>query len=170
MPATARPVRLHVFIYGGLVWPYPGVFGIVLRGGVEHGVAFGGFGGFAEGHLEDFGEVQGVAVGLLGDLFAAAEAVGYDQPVGGGLADGGEEFEFSDGFRNGVLVFFEAEGSRHAAASGGGRGVVDAHALEDGFFGGHLHDCFVMAVAVDQRTAGEFGEREIFWRAALEIR
>ena len=142
--------------------PHPGVFGVVLRRRFEHGVAFGSFGGFEQGHLEDFGQVQGVPVGLLGDLLAAAETVGYDQPVGGSLADGGEEFQFAYGFRNGVFISFEAEGSGHAAASGGGRGVVDAHALEDGFFGGHLHDRFVVAVAVDQSAAGEFGEREIF--------
>ena len=111
--------------------------------------------------------MEGVAVGLLRDLFAAAETVGYDQPVGGSLADGGEEFEFSDGFGDVVFIFFEAEGSGHAAAAGGGRGVVDAHAMEDGFFGGHSHDGFMVAVAVDESAAGEFRERKIF-RALIE--
>ena len=73
-----------------------------------------------ERHLEDFGQVEGVAVGALGDLLAATEAVGDDEPVGRGVADGGEEFEFADGHGDVVLVVLEAEGSGHAAASGGG--------------------------------------------------
>ena len=36
---------------------------------------------------DDLRQVQGAAVGALGDLFAATEAVGDDQAVGRGLAD-----------------------------------------------------------------------------------
>ena len=50
-----------------------------------------------ECHLEDFGEMEGVAVGCLRNLFPAAEAVGDHEPIGRGLADGGQEFEFADG-------------------------------------------------------------------------
>ena len=39
---------------------------------------------------EDFGEVHGAGGGVLGDLFAAAEAVADDDGFGVG-ADGGEE-------------------------------------------------------------------------------
>ena len=39
---------------------------------------------------EDFGELHGAGVGVLGDLFAAAEAVADDDGVGV-VADGGEE-------------------------------------------------------------------------------
>jgi len=70
--------------------------------------------------LDDFGYVQGVAVGALGNLFAATEAVGDDEPVGRSAADSGEEFEFADGHGDVVLVALEAEGAGHAAASGGG--------------------------------------------------
>ena len=59
---------------------YPGVFGIMARGSVEKRDAFGAFGGFAQGHLKDLGEVQGVAVGFLGDLLAATEAVALGPP------------------------------------------------------------------------------------------
>ena len=112
--------------------------------------------------------MQGVAVGFLRDLFAATEAIGDDEPVGGGLANGGQEFEFSNGFGNVVGGFFEAEGSGHATASGSGSGEVDTHALQDGLFGGHLHQSFVVAVSVDERFAGYGGQGEI-GRTLLEI-
>jgi len=82
-------------------------------------------------HLEDLGEVQGLAVGALGDLFAATEAVGDDQAVGGSTADGGEEFEFTDGHGNVVFVALEAERAGHTAASGGGLAEVDAETAQD---------------------------------------
>src|SRR5208282_3648884 len=74
----------------------------------------------------------------------------------------GQKLEFADRLRDLVFLFFEAERSCHAATSGGGSGEVDAHTPEDGFFGGHLHDGFVMAMAVDQRAACELRKREIF--------
>src|SRR5580692_9514797 len=103
--------------------------------------------------------MEGAAVGHLGDLLAAAEAIGDDQPVGGGAANGGEEFEFADGGGNFVFVALEAERSGHAAASGRGGLEVDAEAAQKRFLGGHLHDGFVMAVAVEQRFAVELRER-----------
>ena len=93
--------------------------------------------------------------GALGDLLAATESVGDDQPVGGRVADGGEKFEFADGRGDVVLVALEAEGAGHAAASGSGLVEVDAEAAEEGFFGGHLHDGLVMAVSVEQGFAVE---------------
>jgi len=42
-----------------------------------------------QGHLQDFGEVEGVATGALGNLLAATEAVGDDERVGRGSAHGG---------------------------------------------------------------------------------
>ena len=67
----------------------------------------------------------------LGDLLAATEAVGDDQPVGRRPADGGKEFEFADGDRQVVLVGLEAEGAGHAAAARGGALEVDAQAVQD---------------------------------------
>src|SRR4029077_18854528 len=100
---------LHGLFEGGLGRAHPGVFGIVLRRGIKDREAFRGFGCFAEGHLKNFGEVQGVAIGFLGNLLAATETVGDDEPVGWSLADGGQEFEFANGFRDLVFFLFEAE-------------------------------------------------------------
>jgi hypothetical protein len=49
-------------------------------------------------HLQDFGQVQGAAGRELGDLLAATKAIGNDEALFWGVADGGEEFEFADGF------------------------------------------------------------------------
>lgn len=43
------------------------------------------------------------------DLLAAAEAVSQDERFGRGLADCGQQFEFSDGEGDVVLIFLEAE-------------------------------------------------------------
>jgi hypothetical protein len=105
--------------------------------------------------------VEGVAGGALGDLLAAAESVGDDEPVGGGTADGREKFEFADGLGDVVVVVLEAEGSGHAAASGSWGLEVDADAVEERFFGGHLHDGFVVAVSVEEGFAGELRQRGV---------
>src|SRR5580704_8194407 len=108
---------LHGFFNGGPVWSNPSVFGIVLRRGIEHWETFWRFSGLSNRHLEHFGEMQCVAVRLLGNLLAATETVGNDEPVSRSLANGGQQFKFADGFRNFVFVFFKAERSGHAAAS-----------------------------------------------------
>src|SRR4029077_212082 len=114
----SQPGALHGLLNRSLVGPHPGVFGIVLRRRVEHREAFRGFGGFAQSHLQNFGEVERLAIGFLRDLLAATEPVGDDEPVGGSLADGGQKFEFANGFRNLVFVLLEAEryGRAYAAA------------------------------------------------------
>ena len=115
-----------------------------------------------ERHLEDFGQVQGVAIRALGDLFAATETIGDDEPVCGSVADGRQEFEFADGDGDVVFVGFEAEGAGHAATSRSRAGEVDAQAAQDGLLGGHLHNGFLVAVAVQERFAMELGQRKIF--------
>src|SRR5205807_1901183 len=144
---------------------HPGIFGIFSRRGVEDRKAIWSFAGLAQSHLQNFGEMQRMTISLLRDLLAATETVGDDEPVGWSPTNRREKFEFADGFRNFVFVFFEAEGASHAAASGGGRSEVDAHALQHGFFGCHLHDGLVMAMPVDERPALQFGELEL--RSAL---
>ena len=79
----------------------------------------------------------------------------------GGAADGGEEFEFTDGDGDVVFIGFETEGTGHAAASGSGSLEVDTEAAENGFFGVHLHKRFLMAVAVEKGFAVEFANREV---------
>jgi hypothetical protein len=99
--------------------------------------------------------MQRLAIGALSDLFAATEAVGDDQPVRRSFADGGKKFEFADCDRNVVFLSLEAELASHAAATGGGALEVDAEAAQDGLLGRHLHDGFVMAVAVEECLAVE---------------
>ena len=53
------------------------------KAGYPHGI-------IAECHLQDFGQVHRAAAAGLGDLFAAAKAVGDDERVFGGGADGGQ--------------------------------------------------------------------------------
>ncbi len=55
----------------------------------------------------------------------------------------------------------EAEGAGHAATARGGRVKVDAEAAQEGFFGGHLHQRFVMAVAVEQCLAVKTRELDV---------
>ena len=97
--------------------------------------------------------MKGAAICVLGDLLATTEAVGNDEPVIRGLADGGKKFEFTDSLRDRVVLGVEAEGSGHPAASGSWSGEVDAEAAEERFLRGHLHDGFVMAMAVKQGLA-----------------
>src|SRR6266852_4317248 len=47
-----------------------------------------------QGHLDDLCQMQGVAIGALGDLLPATEAVGDDQAVGRSLADCGQKLQF----------------------------------------------------------------------------
>ena len=84
----------------------------------------------------------------MSDLLAATEAVGEDQPVWWGSADGGEELKLSNGDGHVVLVMFEAKRTGHAAAAGRGSLEVDADAAQDSLFGGHFHEGFVVTVAV----------------------
>ena len=94
----------------------------------------------------------------LGDLLAAAEPVGDDEPVVGRAADGGEKLEFADGRGDVVVLAVETERSGHAAASGSGRLELNAEATQQRFLGGHLHDRLVMAVAVEHGFARKLRE------------
>lgn len=117
--------------------------------------------------MEHFGQVQGAARRTLGDLLAATETVGNDEPIGWCLADGGEQFQFSDGDGDIVLLGIEAERAGHTAASGSGAVEVDADAAQDGLFGGHLHQRFLMAMAVEDRWTIEAGRRKV-WGVGFE--
>jgi hypothetical protein len=152
---------LHRFVDRRLMRTNPSVFWIVLRGRVEPWETLGSFAGFAQSHLENFGQVERVPIGFLRNLLAATEAIGHDQPIGRSLADGGQKFEFANGFRDAIFFFFEAECSSHAAAPGGGGGEGDAHAVENSFFRSHLHNGFVMAMSVNERSARQPGQGEI---------
>ena len=62
--------------------------------------------------------MEGAAGSVLGDLFAAAEAVADEEIACAGGADGGEQDAVAEGLRDVELVGLEAEGAGHAAAAG----------------------------------------------------
>ena len=80
---------------------------------------------------ENFGEVFGAGVGVLGDLFAAAEAVADDDGFGV-VADGGKEDAVGQLLRKVEFFFFEAEGAGHAAAAGVEELDVGAGSVKEG--------------------------------------
>src|SRR5262249_42901628 len=108
-----------------------------------------------ERHLHDLCKVESMTVAALGDLFAAAEAVGDDPGVSRRAADGWQTLEFADRQRNVIFVGYKAEGARHSAATRR-RGLnVQTKAAQKLFLGRHLHDGFLVAMAMEQSCAGK---------------
>ena len=89
------------------------------------------------------------------NLFAATEAVGNDERIRVSVADCGKKNAFPDRLRKGVFIFLKAEGTGHAATAGVRGDQVGTHFAEERFFVIHLHDCFVMAMAVEQHFSSE---------------
>src|SRR5580698_673628 len=162
-----KPSALHRFIDRRLVRPNPGIFRIILRRRVKHRKPFGSFGGFTQSHLENLGQVQGVAVSLLSNLLAAAKAIGNDEPIGWSLSHGRQKFELANGFRDVVFFFLEAERTGHTAASRSRRSELNAHSVKHSFLRSHLHDGFVMTMSVNECAAWQLRRREVF-RALLK--
>jgi len=105
---------------------------------------------------KDFGEVHGAARGVLRDLLAATEAIGDEESVGRGAADGGQQDAFTEDLRDLEFFALEAERPGHAAAAGVEQFDLSAGAAQEVDFISHLHHGFVMAVAVeDDFRAGE---------------
>src|SRR5262249_51567619 len=71
-----------------------------------------------QGHLEDLRQMQGLAVSGLGDLFAAAKAVRYDERLLVGLAYGWEQGMLANGQRHIIVAGLKAKRTGHAAAPG----------------------------------------------------
>src|ERR1700722_3421689 len=105
--------------------------------------------------------MQRLTASPLGDLLAATEAVGDDQPVRRGLAYRRQQFQFTDRHGDVVLVVLEAEGTGHSAAAGSRRLKIDSYAVQKRLFGGHPHDRLVMAVSVQQGLAFKAGQGRI---------
>ena len=80
--------------------------------------------------MQDFGEVQRVTIGALGDLLAATETVGDDERFRSSGADRGEQLEFADVLRNCVFLFFKTKRTGHAATARCRRVEVEAKAGE----------------------------------------
>ena len=101
--------------------------------------------------------MEGAAGGVLGDLFAAAEAVSDEGGFWGGGADGGEQDALGERLGDFEFVALEAEGAGHAAAAGVEKLDFGAGGREECDFVGHLHDGPVVAVALDDEGAGAGG-------------
>src|SRR5436190_18651309 len=91
------------------------------------------------------------ATGGLGDLFAAAEAVGHDERIAGSVPYAGQQPLLADCLRDVVVVAFETERPRHTAAAGVENLIVESHTIEYAPVGVHAEDRLVMTVAVDKR-------------------
>jgi len=114
------------------------------------------------GSCQDFRKMHGAAGCILGDLFAAAEAVGDEDCFPRCTADGREENAFTNGLGDFEFFTLEAEGAGHAAAAGVEEGDGGAGAAEEVDFGGYFEDGFVVAVAVDEEAAaGKVGRLEM---------
>ena len=111
--------------------------------------------------------------GILRYLLGAAEAVGDDEGLRRGVADGGEQDSVGEGLGDVVFVGFEAEGAGHAAAAGVEQGDVGSGAAEDGDLVGHAAGGTVMAVAVDDDLLGDLRRspvrRELYQEFAEQI-
>src|SRR5713101_8302134 len=99
--------------------------------------------------------MQGLTTRTLGNLLLATEAIGNNQVVGRSVSDRREKLQFADGDRNIILIFFKAKRPCHPAASRCRSIVVDAHPSQDRLLVGHLHNGFVMTMAMNQRLSGK---------------
>ena len=67
--------------------------------------------------MHDLRQMQSRPMGCLPDLLTAAKAVGNDQGVFGGIANGGKQHPLPAGNRTFIMMFLKAKGACHAAAS-----------------------------------------------------
>src|ERR1700741_2492345 len=99
--------------------------------------------------------MQGLTIGALVNLLAAAEAVGDDEPVGRSFADRREKFEFPDGGGNVVLITLKPERSCHPAATGSRCLEGQTHASQHRLLGVHLQNRLVVAMTVNDGLAAK---------------
>jgi len=102
----------------------------------------------AQGQLHGLRQVDGPASRSLEYLFAATKAIGDNQCVRLGLSHSGKEHSFSHGQRHYEFLFFKTEWPSHSATSGIERLQVGPHLSEQRLFVFHFHECFVMAMTV----------------------
>ena len=110
-------------------------------------------GAIVHGHLEDLRQVQGLAVGGLGNLLAATKAVRDDERLLVSLAHGREQLMLAYGQRHVVVAGLKAKGTGHTAAPGVEHLIVETEPGEHLGFSVHAHDGLAMAVSVHDRLA-----------------
>ena len=103
-------------------------------------------------HVDYLGQVQRAAIAALRDLFAAAEAVGNDEGVGGRRADGRQQPAFTDGERHVIVPRFESERAGHPAAAGVEDVILHTKSLQQSPVGIHLHERLLMTMPVNERA------------------
>jgi len=114
--------------------------------------------------------MEGAAGRILGDLFAAAEAVRDEDVAGCSGSDSREQDALGQSLGDGEFLFLEAEGSGHATASGVEEGDAGSGAFENLYLGLHLGQRLLVAVAVqDDRAASERGRLVVRGVAEEEI-
>src|SRR5690242_13605186 len=89
----------------------------------------------------------------LPDLLAATEAIGDDKPVRRCIADRRQKLQFSDSQRYIIFFFLKPEGASHSATAGRRRLKIDPKTPQYTLLIFHLHNGFVMAVAMKQCSA-----------------
>jgi hypothetical protein len=67
--------------------------------------------------MYDLRQMKSRPMSCLSDLLAAAKAVGNDQGVFGGIANGGKQHPLTAGNGNFIMIFLKAKGACHAAAA-----------------------------------------------------
>src|SRR5579864_2033574 len=112
-------------------------------------------------HSNHFGQVQRVSSGALPDLLAATKTISDDEQIGGRVADRWQKLQFSNGERRFIFFFLESECPSHSAASRRWHLTVNIHARKDCLLIRHLHNGFVMAMTVNQRSAADLWNRKI---------
>jgi len=93
--------------------------------------------------------MQRVSSSALLNLFAATEAVGDDEPIGGRVPYCRQQFKFANRDRNRILFFFKSEGSSHSATSGRRHFVIHPEPPQNRFLICHLQGRLLMAMPVD---------------------
>ena len=109
-------------------------------------------------HVEDFGQVQRLAIRGLRDLLVAAESVGHDQRVLRDGPDGGQKDSLARLHGDVVVTRLKTERPRHPAAARLGNVDIQSDPAQYLQFVVHLHQRLVVAMAVDKRAPSQLSE------------
>src|SRR5437868_717653 len=87
----------------------------------------------------------------VGDLLAAAEAIGENERRQRRILHLGKELAFSAGHRDLIVALLEAERAGHAAAPGVEHAAVEAELFEETLLGAGSGQGLLVAVHLDER-------------------